>query len=708
MGRKITFLLFFIILGSTSVDAQKLEKGFKALSEKDFFKSKRIFTKSMYGYPTTGAYGLSLMYFEQKNPFFSLDSALKFIVFADSAYAMADKKEMRMIEHFALSKNVFSKHRSKIATSAYELLPSDAGIKEYQKFINTFSYSDEYVLAVNRRDSVAFAIAREKNTYDAFRDFIINYPGSTLRLEADSLYAKSFFQKKVGDGEVSAYKQFVKDFPASPYIEDAYDQIFLNVSALDTKDAYNEFIVEYPENSYTELAWRNLIGLTLKDEYSEKSLAGILADYPSNPLNKDVENELKGYFVSFFPLKVDSLWGFIRGDGELTIDPIYEYAGDFVEGLAFVQKRGKSGFVNKKGDVVITIEYDEVSDFVNGVSVVEKDGKYGVIDRRNQVVLPLDFDDVGQLCDNRILVERNGLIGYYNSVGELVIDLTYENGVDFRKGLAVVKKEGLYGAINIDNEVIVPFEYNWIESSEQERFRVKQGSAFGLLSKSGELILPLEYDWIGLIDSEKPVLLQKSGKVGYLNESNEIIVPLSYDLDEDNTKTHEFYGNFARVKQNGKYGVIDKNGLVVLPIEYDTLGLPAENFVSFRNKGRWGYREFAESKRIIEPTYDEVFGFNRGISLVRTGNRIGVIDHNGIKVLQEDYSSVVSEETIGLLIVEKNGLKGLIDRDNNLILGFKFKEIEIRNYRYAYAVDPEGMVNYYDLQKNSFIWTKKK
>ncbi|MFT4660702.1 MAG: hypothetical protein ACI8XB_000970 [Patiriisocius sp.] len=708
MGRKLTFLIFFIILASISVDAQKLEKGFKALSEKDFFKSKRIFTKSMYGYPTTGAYGLSLMYYEQQNPFFSLDSALKFIVFADSAFAMADKKEIKMIEYFSLSKEVLYNHRLKIATKAYQLLPADADIKVYQKFIKTFSYADEYVLAVNRRDSIAFSRAREENTYDAFRDFIINYPGSILRLKADSLYAKSFFKTKVGDGDVSAYKQFVMDFPASPYIEEAYDQIFLNVSALDTKEAYNEFIVEYPKNSYTLLAWENLIGLTLKDEYSENSLAGILADYPLNPLNSQVENELKGYFVSFFPLKIDSLWGFIRGDGELLIDPIYEAAGDFVEGLAIVQKRGKNGFVNKKGDVVITIDYDEVYNFINGVAVVERGGKYGVIDRRNKIILQMDFDDVGQLSDDRILVERNELIGYYNSTGELAIDLMYENGVDFKNGLAIVKNEGLYGAIDINNEVIVPFEYDWIESTDQERFRVKQGSAFGLLSKSGELLLPLEYDWIGLINGKKPILLQKDEKIGYLNNANEIVIPISYDLDKNNARLHDFNGDFTRVKKNGKYGVIDMNGLIILPIEYDSLGLPSENFVSFRNKGKWGYRELQKSKRIIEPIYDEVFGFNRGISLVRTGNLFGVIDPNGINVLQEEYSWIVSEESIGLLIVEKNGLKGLIDRDNNLILGFKYKEIEVKNYRYAYAVDSEGIVSFYDLQKNRFIWPNKK
>ena len=152
--------------------------------------------------------------------------------------------------------------------------------------------------------------------------------------------------------------------------------------------------------------------------------------------------------------------------------------------------------------------------------------------------------------------------------------------------------------------------------------------------------------------------------------------------------------------------MVDVFGNIVMPIDYVELGMPSENFVAYRLKNKWGFREMVDSKRIIEPDFDEVTPFERGLAIVRIGDKYGAIDPNGQLLLAIDYKSVVSEESIGLLIVEKNGLKGLMDRDKNLILGFKYKDIQILNYRYARAVNDDGL-SFYDLQKNKFIWQSK-
>ena len=44
-------------------------------------------------------------------------------------------------------------------------------------------------------------------------------------------------------------------------------------------------------------------------------------------------------------------WGFVNTKGAVIIPPVYELAGFFKEGLAYVVSDGKRGFVNKQGDI---------------------------------------------------------------------------------------------------------------------------------------------------------------------------------------------------------------------------------------------------------------------------------------------------------------------------------------------------------------------
>ena len=61
--------------------------------------------------------------------------------------------------------------------------------------------------------------------------------------------------------------------------------------------------------------------------------------------------------------------------------------------IAFLGDNGKWGFVNKKGKVVIEPEYDNAKSFSNGLAAVCKDGKWGFIDKDNVLVIANQFMD---------------------------------------------------------------------------------------------------------------------------------------------------------------------------------------------------------------------------------------------------------------------------------------------------------------------------
>ena len=89
--------------------------------------------------------------------------------------------------------------------------------------------------------------------------------------------------------------------------------------------------------------------------------------------------------------------GYIDGDGNVVIPPIYEIAEDFSEGLACVAELGQVygyKFIDTNGEVIISLK-DGISVcgyFHEGLCVVRVDRKYGFIDRTGTMVIPPKFN----------------------------------------------------------------------------------------------------------------------------------------------------------------------------------------------------------------------------------------------------------------------------------------------------------------------------
>ena len=94
------------------------------------------------------------------------------------------------------------------------------------------------------------------------------------------------------------------------------------------------------------------------------------------------EDELKACYADKekteqrFLIKKDyGLMGFIDGCGRVVIEPVYDSALEFSEGLARVEKNGKFGFIDKSGKVVIDFYLDFAWYFHEGKALAEIHGE---------------------------------------------------------------------------------------------------------------------------------------------------------------------------------------------------------------------------------------------------------------------------------------------------------------------------------------------
>ena len=69
-------------------------------------------------------------------------------------------------------------------------------------------------------------------------------------------------------------------------------------------------------------------------------------------------------------------YGYINRSGDVVIDPVWEWACPFSEGLGCVQRDGKEGFLDTVGKIVIEPRYDFAGEFLGRLAWVqmEQDG----------------------------------------------------------------------------------------------------------------------------------------------------------------------------------------------------------------------------------------------------------------------------------------------------------------------------------------------
>ena len=149
-------------------------------------------------------------------------------------------------------------------------------------------------------------------------------------------------------------------------------------------------------------------------------------------------------------LRAELKWGYQSKVGEWAVYPIYDYAGEFSEGLAPVGLREgsqwKYGFINEQGELAIQLMYDDIGHFSEGLAYA--------------AILNIPWED--KPAEN----EYNK-IGYINASNEMVIELPdkyskpskkcYYVGELFTGGLAKMRVTNpaqcpSYGPIAVDTE----------------------------------------------------------------------------------------------------------------------------------------------------------------------------------------------------------------------------------------------------------------
>lgn len=81
--------------------------------------------------------------------------------------------------------------------------------------------------------------------------------------------------------------------------------------------------------------------------------------------------------------------GIHKQNGEIIIEPQFDLAGHFSDGLAAVKLNGKWGYIDKDGKTVISPQFDQAVPFQNGLAQVvvrSSPPKFGYVDKTGKYI----------------------------------------------------------------------------------------------------------------------------------------------------------------------------------------------------------------------------------------------------------------------------------------------------------------------------------
>jgi hypothetical protein len=266
-------------------------------------------------------------------------------------------------------------------------------------------------------------------------------------------------------------------------------------------------------------------------------------------------------------LAYDQKVGFINTKGDIVIEPKYDYAGEFHEGLAYVYIGNEYWYVNTRGERAIPIVFEEAVDFQDGFARVKDNGKFGIIDKQGSYIIQPIYDEIGEFRDGIARVQSNGKYGYVNSKGNQIISPQYEDAGDFSEGLAYVYMKDKYGYIDDLGQVVIEPFYDMASEFSEGLAAVGLSGNHGYIDSNGRVIIEPNYVVADEFISGLAFVMDENGNKMYVDQTGKVIIPLSSGMS---------------------HGSFDKNG--VLQIEHAEEGSPSiMGYIS--NTGRWIWKE---------------------------------------------------------------------------------------------------------------------
>lgn len=316
--------------------------------------------------------------------------------------------------------------------------------------------------------------------------------------------------------------------------------------------------------------------------------------------------------INLFPVKNGKDFQYVDRAGKIVINPQFQNATVFRDGLALVQTSGENpkwGFINEEGKYIINAQYKEATVFSDGLAwVVAENAAPAAINTAGEVKFTLqDAETVrrfqGGLAAFLVVNEEGDeKWGFVDTDGKTAINPQFANVSNFSEGVcAVMNSEGKWGFIDKEGKISINYQFEGVRD-------FKHGMA----------------------------IVQSSEKYGVIDEEGKYTInPQFSSIQED--------GDWLLVSQVDKFGWSDKEGKLVINPQF-TAAYPFQKskIAAVQSGEAFGYID-REGKILINPQFDFALPFNGDLAIVSTGDKVGFINEDGKYVINPQFDQVSND-----------------------------------------------------------------
>ena len=158
--------------------------------------------------------------------------------------------------------------------------------------------------------------------------------------------------------------------------------------------------------------------------------------------------------------KRGNAYGFVDVLSKEEIEGLYDYATDYNQDYALVQKKGKYALLNREG-MLTQLPYSYVDIGGEGKWIYASENKFGFLKNNGDVLSLPQYDLLHRYAENRAVFSSNSVWGYLNEDGKMYIPPRYPLAWDFKNGYARTIDKNGFGFINKEGED--PFVVRFLE-----------------------------------------------------------------------------------------------------------------------------------------------------------------------------------------------------------------------------------------------------
>jgi hypothetical protein len=320
------------------------------------------------------------------------------------------------------------------------------------------------------------------------------------------------------------------------------------------------------------------------------------------------------------------------GDDEQDPPPIASFREE--------PSRGKYGFINRLGTVVLKPQYDFAADFVDGLARVWSDGTWGVIDvtGKRRCTLPPETERVKDAWERMIwfLSSKEKKWGLADDQGRVILSPTYDDVERFSEGLAAVnlgaqwqrpgiQMGGKWGYVNKEGELVVPLKYEYVHpfSDGLANVSVASGAGERFIDRSGKPVMALLAQDITTHFGEGLAPIHTNlGLTCFVDQQGNTQLSVTGFAEE----FHEGMAVFRPASIEDLYGYVDRHGKVIIRPGFGEVQPFSEGLAAVstakpavdRRDSTWGYIDKTGEYRIA-PVFNEARPFRGGVARVHMG-----------------------------------------------------------------------------------------